>query len=420
MIAIFPYGPVDPRGKFSGDIWMMTNLWSANHPRDFWQCQPMPTEDAWQDAITRALPSLELAVAQPDIDTVLAMTLGEGRYGPDHWKLGFAKRGYYLVKSFLPRPIILQLRRFYNREIKTQGFWPIEHRYVYFLWGVLRQIMLQGGYEEVLIKNFWPDRCRFAFVLTHDVETAAGQEFVKVVADLEESLGFHSSFNFVPERYKLNYGLMDAVRQRGFEIGVHGLRHNGRLFDSKPGFIEKASRINKYLKEWDACGFRAELTLRNPTWMQVLDVEYDLSFFDVDPCEPIPGGTMSIWPFFVGRFVELPYTLVQDYTLTSVLAETTPRIWLEKIAFIEKYHGMALVNSHPDYLIQKTNWDVYQEFLITMNNCHGLWHALPRDVARWWQERTSHSTDGNMATAFLRDGKLVLDVLPQVQGSRNS
>ena len=76
------------------------------------------------------------------------------------------------------------------------------------------------------------------------------------------------------------------------------------------------------------------------------------------PYEPIPGGTMSLWPFFIGHFVELPYTLVQDYTLTSVLGETTPKIWLEKIDFIEKYHGMALSNSHPDYLSQKTNWDV--------------------------------------------------------------
>ena len=31
--------------------------------------------------------------------------------------------------------------------------------------------------------------------------------------------------------------------------------------------------------------------------MQALEIEYDLSFFDTDPCEPIPGGTMSIWPF---------------------------------------------------------------------------------------------------------------------------
>ena len=45
--------------------------------------------------------------------------------------------------------------------------------------------------------------------------------------------------------------------------------------------------------------------------MRHLEIEYDLSFFDTDPFEPIPGGTMSIWPFFIGHFVELPYTLAR-------------------------------------------------------------------------------------------------------------
>lgn len=111
--------------------------------------------------------------------------------------------------------------------------------------------------------------------------------------------------------------------------------------------------------------------------------------------------------------------------MVSVLGETTPKIWLEKIEFIEKYHGMALVNSHPDYLSQKTNWDVYHEFLITMKNHKGFWHALPRDVARWWKSRATNESlqggnDSSMATASLRNGELVLDVITRVQGLRNS
>ena len=129
---------------------------------------------------------------------------------------------------------------------------------------------------------------------------------------------------------------MDSLRQRGFEVGVHGLRHNGRLFDSKSSFMQYANRINSYAKKWSAAGFRSELTFRQPEWMQALEIEYDLSFFDTDPFEPICGGTMSIWPFFIGHFVELPYTLVQDYTLTSVIGENSPRLWLEKVDFIKK------------------------------------------------------------------------------------
>jgi len=268
--------------------------------------------------------------------------------------------------------------------------------------------------HELRIKPLWPHGFQFALVLTHDIEANSGQKFVCAVADLEESLGFRSSFNFVPEGYPIDMGLVDELRQRGFEIGIHGLKHDGKLFNSHTQFVRCAEKINKYLKEFDAVGFRSPFTHRNPEWMQALDIEYDLSFFDTDPFEPIPGGTMSIWPFFSGHFVELPYTLVQDYTLVSVLGETTPKIWLEKVDFIEKYHGMALVNSHPDYLSQKINWDVYHEFLIAMKNRRGYWHALPRDVARWWRNRAMNGSlheesVARLATAALISGELIMD-----------
>jgi hypothetical protein len=77
----------------------------------------------------------------------------------------------------------------------------------------------------------------------------------------------------------------------------------------------------------------------------------------------MPGGTMSIWPFFIGRFVELPYTLAQDHTLMVILGEQTPRLWIEKVNFIEQYHGMVLLNTHPDYLCQPSHLAIYREFL---------------------------------------------------------
>ena len=228
---------------------------------------------------------------------------------------------------------------------------------------------------------------------------------------MEEDLGFRSSFNFVPERYQIDLNLMDELRNRGFEIGVHGLKHDGKLFSSRNEFDRRVTKINQYLKEFGAVGFRTPLTHRNPMWMQELNVEYDLSFFDSDPFEPIPGGAMSIWPFFVGHFVELPYTLVQDYTLTSVLGETTPKVWLEKVDFIERYSGMALVNSHPDYLSGSTTGDVYRQFLISMKERNGYWHALPSEVANWWRKRTSTNANNAEAQISLVQATLEGDAL---------
>jgi hypothetical protein len=364
-------------------------LWDFNTPSSFWHCQPNPPDDLWQIAISKSIPLLGMIEGEIDEESVIGLTLGEGRFGSDHWELGSLKRAYYRVKPILPRSMTRQLRKVYNRGVATQANWPIDHRYTDFLWEVLRQVLILSNKTELVIRYFWPNQSRFAFVLTHDVETSLGQEYVEAVADLEERLGFRSLFNFVPERYKLNHRLMEDLCQRGFDVGVHGLRHNGKLFDSKASFLQNARRINQYLKDWNAKGFRSELMLRQPEWMQALEIEYDLSFFDTDPFEPIPGGTMSIWPFFIGRFIELPYTLVQDHTLTSILKETSPRIWLEKVDFIENYHGMALVNTHPDYLKSKPTWGVYCEFLQAMKKRDAFWHALPVEVAKWWRVRSS-------------------------------
>jgi hypothetical protein len=147
--------------------------------------------------------------------------------------------------------------------------------------------------------------------------------------------------------------------------------------------------MNEFIDDFGAVGFRSPLTHRNPEWMQVLDIEYDGSFFDTDPYEPMAGGTMSIWPFQLGRFVELPYTLAQDYTVAEVMGETTPRLWLEKVEFIRANHGMALLNTHPDYLRKRHTWRVYSEFLATMRERADFHHGLPREVARWWRARAT-------------------------------
>jgi hypothetical protein len=191
----------------------------------------------------------------------------------------------------------------------------------------------------------------------------------------------------VPEGYQIDDDLLDEMRARGFEIGVHGLKHDGRLFSSRDLFEERARAINAYAAKWGAVGYRSPMTHRNPEWMQVLDIDYDLSFFDTDPYEPMAGGTMSIWPFFIGRFVELPYTLMQDHRYLEVLGQRTPGLWLEKVDFIEANYGMVLLNSHPDYLLKPGGMAVYEGLLGAMARRANCWRALPREVADWWRRR---------------------------------
>jgi peptidoglycan/xylan/chitin deacetylase (PgdA/CDA1 family) len=392
------------------------DLYRENAPERFWRlmAEREPTHDEWALAIRRAASVLppEARSLGEQIDSILAQTLGEGQFGPDHWRLGHAREIYYALKPVLPRSLTRRLKSWYgaHREGARQLGWPIEARYVRFQFDVMRHLVSILRRPNLPFIDFWPHGRQYAFVLTHDIETSAGQAFAHKVADLDSAFGFRSAFNFVPERYRVDRGLMQDLRARGFEIGVHGLKHDGRDFSSHVEFLRRASLTNRHLRDFEAVGFRAPLTHRNPEWMQALDIEYDSSFFDTDPYEPIAGGTMTIWPFQLGRFVEMPYTLTQDYTASVVLGETSPRLWVEKTEFIRANHGMALLNTHPDYLRHPRTWSMYSAFLETMSGRGDYYHALPRDVARWWRARAQaveiqNLPDGTVAI-FGADGEI--------------
>ncbi len=378
---------------------MSAALYAANHPARFWRpllpVEPGPSD--WEEAVRASAFVLPpTARAGQGIDALLAAVLGEGQFGPGHWRLSRARRLYYWVKPAIPRVLVRRARRAVQPGAPGtfRLGWPVEDRYRRFLWATIGALLALAGRDEAPFLFFWPGDARSALVLTHDVETAGGQRFVAEVADREERLGLRSSFNFVAERYALDLGLIRELRSRGFEVGLHGLRHDGRELRSRRSFERTARRLNGHLARLDAAGFRSPLTHRHPEWMQALAVEYDASFFDTDPFEPLPGGTMSLWPFFIGRFVELPYTLPQDSTLADVLGERGPRLWLEKAAYVARWHGMALLNTHPDYLRLPGRWDVYAAFLEELRARGSHWNALPREVARWWRGRSAAGSAG--------------------------
>jgi peptidoglycan/xylan/chitin deacetylase (PgdA/CDA1 family) len=374
----------------------------GNEPWVFWRLldSRIGPED-WLAAAAGAMHLLEglpVAADGTEPSRVVARILSEAQFGPDHWCLsGFKQLYYRRFRSLLPDPVRCALRTaLLSRQ--RRGFslnWPIEDRYARFQYEIVARLMGRMGLDSISYLRFWPAGKRFAFILTHDIETAEGQRSARAVAALEERYGFRSTFNFVPEKYRVDVELMGELKERGFEVGVHGLKHDGRLFCSKEAFEAASRRINRYLKEWNAVGFRSPMTHRNPGWMQALEIEYDLSFFDTDPYEPMPGGTMCIWPFIMGRFVELPYTLCQDHTLLVTLAERTPRLWLEKVEFLRRYHGLALLNAHPDYLRVPRHLAIYEEFLGRMSERDDFWHALPNEAARWWRARADARVEGD-------------------------
>lgn len=309
-------------------------------------------------------------------------------------------RVYYRLKPFIPRAVRTAVRRWFASRLRGSiaDIWPI----------------MPGSEQPPANWPGWPHGKKFAVVLTHDVESAAGVEKCRQLMQLEMTFGFRSSFNFIPEgNYNVPSELREELASHGFEVGVHDLRHDGRLFASRREFSRKAMRINGYLRDWNATGFRAGFMLHKLDWLHELDIRYDASTFDTDPFEPQPDGRHTIFPFWVPHritnhesqvtnhsadsrpgYVELPYTLPQDSTLFLLLREQTIDIWLRKLDWIAKHGGMALVNIHPDYLsfdgAVETDGQYpcsrYKAFLEYLHKQYegAFWNETPREVAQFY------------------------------------
>src|SRR5579859_4483237 len=246
-----------------------------------------------------------------------------------------SNRLYYRVKPYVPWRLRMGVRQILAQRQRrlASATWPINES--------------AGGVPADW--PGWPQGKKFALILTHDVEGNIGLNKCRQMMELERSLGFRSSFNFIPEgEYRVGSELREEMLRHGFEVGVHDLRHDGKLYWWREDFSENARSINHYLQDWGACGFRSGFMLHDRDCLNGLDIQYDASTFDTDPFEPQPDGVNTIFPFWKqgrngGGYVELPYTMPQDSTLFLLFGEQNPDIWLRKLNWVAGHGGMAMV-----------------------------------------------------------------------------
>lgn len=298
-------------------------------------------------------------------------------------------RTYYRIKSLIPAAVRHRLN---SAAIKMRGNrefprWPYETALIDswrdWLQIGLRTLNASDGWHI----GFWPDGMKCCIVLTHDVEGPVGMRRMEQMADLEERYNFHSAWNLPLSQYEIDWKLIDRLRERGFEFGAHGLCHDGRLFRSESDFSELAPVLQQLAHTHGLNGFRAPSTLRRAEWIGQLAFEFDCSFSDSDPYEPQPGGTCSVFPFFLANLVELPYTMPQDHTLIHLLRRSPMEIWGPKARWIESLGGMILTLVHPDYCGAGANLKEYEALLGQLNAIQSAWRALPSEVSAWWRCR---------------------------------
>jgi hypothetical protein len=345
-----------------------------------------------------------------------------------NWTKKLVRDSYYLIRPLLPVSARKHLQRASLRNWNKIPFphWPVDFTVELLHRALLKSIMQQQKIEQLPFIWFWPDELPACAIMTHDVEAPAGYDFCETLMDLNDSFGIKSSFQVVPEdRYQVQPSWLNHIRERGFEINVHDLNHDGHLFDEKEEFLRRARKINNYAKDFGAAGFRAGVLYRNQEWFNHLEFEYDMSVPNVGHLDPQRGGCCTVMPYCVGNLVELPVTCIQDYSLFNILQQYSTTLWQTQIEDILSVHGMASFIIHPDYVIDQKARDIYAELLAILARLRKearAWIALPVEVARWWKHRSQmylirrgdswsiagpSSERARVAYARIQDGQLI-------------
>lgn len=301
---------------------------------------------------------------------------------------------YYALRPALPVALRRHLQRAWLKGWDQRPFprWPVDHSVDQMFERLMRLALEARDHQPIPFIWFWPHGQSSCAIMTHDVETAAGLAWTAELMDINDRFNIKSSFQIIPAaRYTASCEALWAIKERGFEVNVHDLKHDGHLFDSHEQFQHDAAQINDYAIRFGSKGFRAGVLYRNQAWFNAFRFSYDMSVPNVGHLDPQPGGCCTVMPYFVGDILELPVTTTQDYTLFHVLETYTQDLWLDQIGRIMRQHGLVSFIVHPDYLDTPAARDAYTTLLAHLDKLRaesGLWIALPGEVDTWWRQRS--------------------------------
>ena len=304
---------------------------------------------------------------------------------------------YYLLRPILPIDVRKYLQKIRLNDWRHLNFprWPVDTSVDNLFERLLSESLHECPDKRVPFIWFWPEGASSCAIMTHDVEGKSGRDFCSSLMDINESFGMKASFQIVPERrYEVSAAFLRSIRDRGFEINVQDLNHDGRLFISHRQFIARATKINSYGERYGAEGFRAAVLYRNQKWNDALKFSYDMSVPNVAHLDPQRGGCCTVMPYFIGDLLELPVTTTQDYSLFHILNDYSIDLWKQQTKLIMDKHGLMSFIVHPDYIIPDRARKVYEEllgYLAGLRDEKGLWMPTPGEVNRWWRQRAKMS-----------------------------
>ena len=284
------------------------------------------------------------------------------------------RKAYYLVRPLLGVSVRRHLQKMRLRGWDAISFpdWPVDTTVERIHQMLLALSLKAQGMQKIPFIWFWPEGFSSCAIMTHDVEDPSGKSFCARLMDLDEAAGLRSSFQVVPEnRYSVSPHFLESITSRGFEVNIHDLKHDGRLYADHAEFLRRAKRINNYAREYGAEGFRSGILYRNADWYNAFDFSYDMSIPNVAHLDPQRGGCCTVMPYFIGKIVELPLTCTQDYTLFQILDDYSIDLWKQQIALLREHHGLISFIVHPDYIRERRAQDTYKALLSSFGTIAG-------------------------------------------------
>lgn len=199
---------------------------------------------------------------------------------------------------------------------------------------------------------------RFAYgptpvLLTHDLDSAEGLEnLVKLFLNLEESVGARSTNFIVPCAWAIDHVLLQEVKDRGNEIGVHGYDHN-----SLTAFCDQEEQNNRLkaalslIDQYSIIGYRSPSLLRTHGLLNNLKefYIYDTSIPTSGGPFPVPNnGCASARPFWVEDISEVPLSMPRDGTM--IFLGYSPQaildVWIRCAKEISLSGGVVVLLTH--------------------------------------------------------------------------
>lgn len=234
----------------------------------------------------------------------------------------------------------------------------------------------------------WPGDKRAAFTLSFDLDSATGLQRALALKADPLFRDRKVTVNMLTHGYSFTREDLRRLREGGWEIGLHGDNHDARLAFERPSRI--ASRLDRSVSSLSRHGvtprgFRAPSLLYTQALFRAL--EGRVAYSSSTAFDDGPFSVRKIFPYRIGRLLELPITMPMDIELRSLgySAEQIAACWWERYRYLLQHRGHALLVVHLDaHCFDGRIEAALRSFLARVDRAE-VWEATCREVSDFFR-----------------------------------